>query len=33
MSRTWFITGAARGFAAVDPGGPPRPEIWTLVEW
>jgi len=24
---------AARGFAAVDPGGPPRPEIWTLVEW
>ncbi len=24
---------AARGFAAVDTGGPPRPEIWTLVEW
>jgi DNA-binding SARP family transcriptional activator len=24
---------AARRFAAVDPGGPPRPEIWTLVEW
>jgi DNA-binding SARP family transcriptional activator/tetratricopeptide (TPR) repeat protein len=24
---------AARGFAAVDAGGPPRPEIWTLVEW
>ncbi len=24
---------AARGFAAVDTGGPPRPEVWTLVEW
>jgi DNA-binding SARP family transcriptional activator len=24
---------AARGFAAVDPGVPPNPEIWTLVEW
>jgi DNA-binding SARP family transcriptional activator len=24
---------AARRFGAVDPGGPPRPEIWTLVEW
>jgi DNA-binding SARP family transcriptional activator len=24
---------AARGFASVDTGGPPRPEIWTLVEW
>jgi DNA-binding SARP family transcriptional activator/tetratricopeptide (TPR) repeat protein len=24
---------AARGFAAVDAGGAPRPEIWTLVEW
>ncbi len=24
---------AARRFAALDPGGPPRPEIWTLVEW
>jgi DNA-binding SARP family transcriptional activator len=24
---------AARRFAAVDSGGPPRPEIWTLVEW
>jgi tetratricopeptide (TPR) repeat protein len=24
---------AARRFAAVDPGGQPRPEIWTLVEW
>jgi DNA-binding SARP family transcriptional activator len=24
---------AARGFAAVDAGGSPRPEIWTLVEW
>jgi tetratricopeptide (TPR) repeat protein len=24
---------AARRFAAVDPGAPPRPEIWTLVEW
>jgi hypothetical protein len=24
---------AARRFAAVDVGGGPRPEIWTLVEW
>jgi DNA-binding SARP family transcriptional activator/tetratricopeptide (TPR) repeat protein len=24
---------AARRFAAVDPGVPPNPEIWTLVEW
>ena len=24
---------AARRFAAVDPGAPPKPEIWTLVEW
>ncbi len=24
---------AARGFAAVDTGGPPRPEVWMLVEW
>ena len=24
---------AARRFAAVDPGTPPKPEIWTLVEW
>ncbi|HTT54506.1 MAG TPA: BTAD domain-containing putative transcriptional regulator [Streptosporangiaceae bacterium] len=24
---------AARGFAAVDTGGTPRPEVWTLVEW
>ena len=24
---------AARGFAAVNPGVPPNPEIWTLVEW
>ena len=24
---------AARRFAALDPGGSPRPEIWTLVEW
>jgi tetratricopeptide (TPR) repeat protein len=24
---------AARGFASVDTGGSPRPEIWTLVEW
>ena len=24
---------AARRFAALDAGGPPRPEIWTLVEW
>ncbi|HEY6279137.1 MAG TPA: tetratricopeptide repeat protein [Streptosporangiaceae bacterium] len=24
---------AARGFAAVDPGVPPNPGIWTLVEW
>jgi DNA-binding SARP family transcriptional activator/tetratricopeptide (TPR) repeat protein len=24
---------AARGFAAVDPGVPPNPEIWALVEW
>ncbi|HEY5352363.1 MAG TPA: AAA family ATPase [Streptosporangiaceae bacterium] len=24
---------AARGFASVDTGGPPRPEVWTLVEW
>ena len=24
---------AARGFASVDTGGPPRPEMWTLVEW
>lgn len=24
---------AARRFAAVDTGGAPRPEIWTLVEW
>ncbi len=24
---------AARRFAAVDAGGPSRPEIWTLVEW
>ena len=24
---------AARGFASVDTGGTPRPEVWTLVEW
>jgi hypothetical protein len=24
---------AARRFASVDAGGPPRPEIWMLVEW
>ncbi len=24
---------AARGFAAVDTGGTPRPEVWMLVEW
>jgi tetratricopeptide (TPR) repeat protein len=24
---------AARRFAALDAGGMPRPEIWTLVEW
>jgi DNA-binding SARP family transcriptional activator len=24
---------AARRFAALDPGAPPKPEIWTLVEW
>jgi len=24
---------AARGFASVDTGGAPRPEVWTLVEW
>ncbi len=24
---------AARRFAALDAGGGPRPEIWTLVEW
>ncbi len=24
---------AARGFAALDTGGTPRPEVWTLVEW
>jgi hypothetical protein len=24
---------AAQRFAALDAGGPPRPEIWTLVEW
>ncbi len=24
---------AARGFAAVDTGGTPRPEVWLLVEW
>jgi tetratricopeptide (TPR) repeat protein len=24
---------AARRFAALDAGGAPRPEIWTLVEW
>lgn len=24
---------AARGFAALDTGGMPRPEIWLLVEW
>ena len=24
---------AARRFAALDAGGPPRPEIWMLVEW
>ncbi len=23
---------AARGFAAVDPGVPPNPEIWTLAD-
>ncbi len=24
---------AARGFASVDTGNTPRPEVWTLVEW
>lgn len=27
------LTESARLFAAVDPGGPIRPEIWALVEW
>ncbi|HWG63039.1 MAG TPA: AAA family ATPase [Streptosporangiaceae bacterium] len=27
------LKAAARGFASVDTGGPPRPEVWTLVEW
>jgi DNA-binding SARP family transcriptional activator/tetratricopeptide (TPR) repeat protein len=30
---TGHLKEAASRFAAVDPGGPPPPEIWTLIEW
>ena len=30
---TMHLREAARRFASVDVGDPPRPVIWTLVEW